>query len=69
MFCKLINSNLISTFIIQPLISSRVNAINFNNRVQELEREANYKAKNGFSEEFEAIQQLDGKFLLDRKDF
>ena len=52
----------------QPLCSSRVNAINFNARIQELEREANFKAKNGFSEEFEHLQQVDGKFLLDRKD-
>ncbi len=56
----------------QPLCSSRVNAINFGTRIQELEREANFKSKNGFSEEFESLQQLDGtrdgKHLLERKD-
>lgn len=56
----------------QPLCSSRVNAINFGARVQELEREGRMQAKNGFSEEFESLQQIDGtrdgKFLLERKD-
>ena len=52
----------------QPLCSSRVNAGNFGARIQELEREASFKAKNGFSEEFELLQQVDGKFLLERKD-
>lgn len=51
----------------QPLCSSRVNAINFKTRIEELEREGNFKTKNGFSEEFEALQQVDGKFLLERK--
>ena len=40
-------------FLKQALVSSRVNAVNFNNRVQELERDANSKGKNGYSEEFE----------------
>ncbi len=52
----------------QPLCSSRINAIHFGARVQELEREALFRAKNGFSEEFESLQQIDGKFLLERKD-
>jgi len=52
----------------QPLCSSRINAIHFGARVQELEREAIFKTKNGFSEEFESLQQIDGKFLLERKD-
>lgn len=52
----------------QPLCSSRVNAIHFSARIRELEREASFKTKNGFSEEFESLQQVDGKFLLERKD-
>ena len=36
----------------QPLLSSRVNALNFSQRILELEKETNFN-RNGFSEEFE----------------
>ena len=52
----------------QPLNCSRVNAINLNARLQELEKGTKFgSAKNGFSEEFESLQQADGKFLYERK--
>jgi hypothetical protein len=52
----------------QPLNSSRVNAINFHLRLQDLENDTKYSGnKNGFSEEFESLQQADGKFLYERK--
>jgi hypothetical protein len=52
----------------QPLNSSRVNAINFHLRLQDLENDTKYAGnKNGFSEEFESLQQADGKFLYERK--
>jgi tyrosine-protein phosphatase non-receptor type 11 len=52
----------------QPLNSSRVNAVNFRLRLQDLEKETRYSGnKNGFSEEFESLQQADGKYLYERK--
>lgn len=42
--------------------------MNFNTRCQELEAESRLRNKNGLSEEFEALQQADGKFLFERKD-
>ena len=42
----------------QPLKSSRVNAMNFNERFQELEIESRFKNKNGLSEEFEVIYSV-----------
>ncbi|RNA26896.1 tyrosine- phosphatase corkscrew isoform X2 [Brachionus plicatilis] len=52
----------------QPLNSSRINVSNFNIRFNELFIESRYKNKNGFSEEFESLQQIDGKFLYERND-
>ena len=52
----------------QPLNCSRVNAINFQLRLQDLEKVSRHSSnKNGFSEEFESLQQADGKFLYERK--
>ena len=53
----------------QPLNCSRVNAINFRVRLDELAKETKTHGanKNGFSEEFESLQQADGKFLYERK--
>lgn len=52
----------------QPLNSSRVNAINFRLRLHDLEKETRLSGnKNGFSEEFESLQQADGKYLYERK--
>lgn len=51
----------------QPLNSSRANVNNFPIRIQELEKENKYGNKNGFSEEFESLQQADGKFLYERE--
>lgn len=50
--------------------ASRVNAFNLNNRVRDLEKELREKnrIKNGFVEEFEALQQQDGKLLYNRKE-
>ena len=52
----------------QPLNSSRVNAQNFRLRLHDLENESIYGGnKSGFSEEFESLQQADGKHLYERK--
>lgn len=65
--CPIVDIKNNVVYLKQPLCSSRVNAINFGSRIQELEKESNFKNKNGFSEEFESLQQMDGKFLLERK--
>lgn len=49
---------LIINCILKALVSSRVNAVNFSNRVQELESDQNNKGKNGYSEEFEVILKI-----------
>lgn len=50
-----------------PLNCSRVTAQNFVTRFQELDQQNKHKTGSGFSEEFEQLQQVDGKYLYERK--
>jgi len=68
--CPIVDSKDNVVYLRQPLNSSRVNVNNLDNRVRALEMESREKAKakSGFSEEFEALPQLDGKLLYSRKE-
>uniref|UniRef100_A0A9L0T7A8 Tyrosine-protein phosphatase non-receptor type n=1 Tax=Equus caballus TaxID=9796 RepID=A0A9L0T7A8_HORSE len=54
----------------QPLKATRINAASIENRVQELSKttEATEKAKQGFWEEFEMLQQQECRLLFPRKE-
>ncbi|XP_043919015.1 tyrosine-protein phosphatase non-receptor type 11-like, partial [Protopterus annectens] len=54
----------------QPFNATRINAANIENRVKELNKTAEHseKAKQGFWEEFEVLQQQECKFLYPRKE-